>query len=430
MTARTTQLRLHLLITGAALLPLLTAAGCTPPPPAQADLIRPVKTLVLTAGEPTQTRAFPGKVDAANRVQLAFQVSGLLVKLPVKEGQKVAKGDLIAQLRQDEFEARLKTLQSQLDQSRAALRALLAGDRPEERLRREADVRAAEARLANARSEYERMSRLMRSNAASRQDFERSEAQFRVAQEDLKGVRQLLEIGTIGREEDIDARSAEVRGLEARVVEANLQLSDSTLRAPYDGVIAQRFVEEGQNIAAKSPIVKFQDVDELEIVVDVPETVMAANLQTADILQLEAEFSGVPGVRFPVHVKEIAQRADPTTQTFSIRVGMKAPPDQNILPGMTATVFLTYRKSSLLDSRIMVPVAAVYKDSSGEQIVWIIGGENTVSRRPVKLGGVSGDSVEIVDGAKAGERIARAGASFLREGMKVRDLGNELGGGQ
>jgi multidrug efflux system membrane fusion protein len=78
----------------------------------------------------------------------------------------------------------------------------------------------------------------------------------------------------------------------------------------------------------------------------------------------------------------------------------------------------------------MVPVAAVYKDSSGEQIVWIIGGENTVSRRPDKLGGVSGDSVEIVDGAKAGERIARAGASFLREGMKVRDLGNELGGGQ
>ncbi|QDU31762.1 Multidrug resistance protein MdtA precursor [Anatilimnocola aggregata] len=408
---------------------LLAAAGCSGAKTSSPEQVRPVKTLVVVAGEATNTRAFPGKVDAANRVQLAFQVPGLLVKLPVKEGQKVAKGEVIAQLRQDEFEARLKTLQSQLDQSRAALRALLAGDRPEERLRREADVRAAEARLANARSEFDRLERLVRSRAASQQDFERAETQYRVAQEDLQGARQLLEIGTIAREEDIDARTAEVRGLEARVVEANLHLTDSTLRAPYDGVIAQRFVEEGQNVAAKAPIVKFQDVDELEVVVDVPESVMAANLQSADILQLEAEFSGVPGLRFPVHVKEIAQRADPTTQTFAVRVAMQAPKEQNVLPGMTATVLLTYRRASILGSRTLVPISAVYKDSSGEQIVWVLNSDNVVSRRPVKLGSVMAGQVEIVDGLKPGERIARAGVSFLREGVKVRDLGDELGGG-
>ncbi|WP_425613703.1 efflux RND transporter periplasmic adaptor subunit [Anatilimnocola sp. NA78] len=413
----------------AGLLLLLAAAGCTGAKPSSVELVRPVKTLVVTEGEATNTRSFPGKVDAANRVELAFQVPGLLVKLPVKEGQRVTRGEIVAQLRQEEFEARLKTLQSQLDQSRAALRALLAGDRPEERLRREADVRAAEARLANARSEFERNSRLLQSNAASRQEFERTEAQYRIAQEDLKGARQLLEIGTIAREEDIDARAAEVRGLEARVVEANLQLADSTLRAPYDGVIAQRFVEEGQNIAAKSPVVKFQDVDELEVVVDVPESVMAANLQSADIIQIEAEFSGVPGVRFPVHVKEIAQRADPTTQTFAVRVGMQAPKEQNVLPGMTASVLLSYRRANILGSRILVPIAAVFKDSAGEQIVWVINADSTVTRRPVKVGLVMAGQIEIVEGLKPGERIARAGVSFLREGVKVRDLGDELGGG-
>lgn len=411
------------------LLFLLATVGCTGDKPNQAEQIRPVKTLVVAAGEATNTRAFPGKVDAANRVQLAFQVPGLLVKLPVKEGQKVAKGEIIAQLRQEEFESRLTTLKSQLDQSRAALRALLAGDRPEERLRREADVRAAEARLANARSEFERSANLLRSNATSKQDFQRTETQYSIAQEDLKGARQLLEIGTIAREEDIDAREAEVRGLEARVVEANLQLTDSTLRAPYDGVIAQRFVEEGQNVAAKSPIVKFQDVDELEVIVDVPESVMAANLQAADILQMEAEFSGVPGLRFPVHVKEIAQRADPTTQTFAVRVGMQAPKEQNVLPGMSATVLLTYRRASILGSRILVPISAVYKDSSGEQLVWVLNSDNVAVRRPVKVGSVQAGQVEIVDGLKPGERIARAGVSFLREGVKVRDLGDELGGG-
>ena len=68
------------------------------------------------------------------------------------------------------------------------------------------------------------------------------------------------------------------------MVEASIQLEDTTLRAPYDGVIAQRFVEQGQNVRAKERVVKFQDVDEIEVLVDVPETVMAADLRAADIV--------------------------------------------------------------------------------------------------------------------------------------------------
>ena len=106
-----------------------------------------------------------------------------------------------------------------------------------------------------------------------------------------------------------------------------MQLSDTTLTAPYDGVIAQRFVEEGQNVQAKQPVVRFQDVEEIEIVVDVPETVMAADIRTADVIELVAEFSGAPGLRFPVEIREIAQVADPTTQTFKVRAAMQAPTD-------------------------------------------------------------------------------------------------------
>src|SRR5262249_15774268 len=69
----------------------------------ESELARPVKTMVVAAQDKTQVRSFPGKVQASKRVDLAFQVPGLLVKLPVREGQKVAEGDMIAQLRQDEF---------------------------------------------------------------------------------------------------------------------------------------------------------------------------------------------------------------------------------------------------------------------------------------------------------------------------------------
>jgi RND family efflux transporter MFP subunit len=383
--------------------------------------------MVVAAGGETHVRSFPGKVEASKKVELAFQVPGLLVSLPVKEGQKVSHGEVIAQLRPDEFQARLKALQGQLGQAQAALRALQSGERPEQILRLEAQVRATEAKLANARAESDRATRLLRSGAVAREEQERAATAYRVAREEHQAARQMLEKGTIAREEDIEAKEAEVRGLEGRVVEANIQLADTTLRAPYDGVIAQRFVEQNQNVTAKQPVVKFQDVDEIDAVVDVPETVMA-NIRAADIVQLLAEFSGAPGLQFPVHVKEVAQRADPTTQTFPVRVSMKAPAEVNILPGMSATVTLTYRRASILGSRILVPISAVFKDSTGEQVAWVLGSDETVTRRPVKIGAATGGQLEIVDGLQPGDRIAVAGVSFLRDGMKVRDLGDALGG--
>src|SRR6516225_7193876 len=149
----------HRLMKATSCVPLslvLLLAGCSSKPPTASNLPRPVKTMVVATGEEPHVRTFPGKVEASKKVELAFQVPGLLVKFPVKEGQRVAKGEVIGQLRQEEFQARLKSLQGQLDQARAALRALQAGERPEERLRREAQVRAAEATLANARTEFNR----------------------------------------------------------------------------------------------------------------------------------------------------------------------------------------------------------------------------------------------------------------------------------
>jgi RND family efflux transporter MFP subunit len=386
--------------------------------------------MVVAAGGEPHLRSFPGKLEASKRAELAFQVPGLLIKLPIKEGQRVTKGEVIAQLRQDEFQARLKALQGQLDQARAALRALQSGERPEQILRLDAQVRAAEAQMVNAKAEFDRNARLVNSRAIGREEFERSETAYRIAREEYQAARQLREKGTIAREEDIEAKEAEVRGLEGRVVEAQIQLEDSTLRAPYDGVIAQRFVEQKQNIRAQEPIVKFQDVDEIEVVLDVPETFMAADLRTADIVQLLAEFSGAPGLQFPVHIREIAQRADPVTQTFKVRVAMQAPPNVNLLPGMTATVTVTYHRARVLGDRILVPVSAVFKDAAGEQVAWVIGTDYTVARRPVKLGEATGGQIEIVAGLQPGDRIAVAGVTFLREGMTVRDLGDALGGGQ
>ena len=426
MKARDLRRRSRCLNVPIALSILVLAGGCSPTAPTASDVVRPVRTMVVAAGEDSHVRTFPGRVEASNKVELAFQVPGLLVSLPIRAGQNIAKNDVIAQLRQDEFQARLKALQGQLDAARADLQALRAGVRPEERLRLEAQLRAANAELVNARTQFGRTSQLVRNRAIPRVEHDRAETSYQVAQENYKAAQQTLEQGTIAREEEIWAKEAEVRGLENRVVEANLQLEDSTLRAPYDGVIAQRFVEEGQNIRANDRVVMFQDINEIEIAVDIPETVMAADIRSADILQMVAEFSAAPGLQFPGHIKEVAQRADPVTQTFTVRVALKAPPDLNLLPGMTATVTMTSRRASILGARILVPISSVFQESAGTQVAWIIGPDGKVVRSPVKLGAVTGGSIEILEGLQPGDRIAVAGVSFLRDGMKVRDMGDTL----
>jgi membrane fusion protein, multidrug efflux system len=405
----------------------LLLAGCSPADGPNAEVVRPVKTIVVTSGENTNTRTFPGTVEAASRVQLAFQVSGLLIEFPVLEGQRVAKGDVIGRVREDEYRARLTALQGQLEEAQAALRALLAGDRPEERLRREADIRAAESRLSYARADAQRQRQLMQRRAGAQSELDRAETAYRVAQEALTSARKILELGMTAREEDVDAKQAAIRGLEGRVVEAQLQLEDCTLRAPYDGTIAERFVELNQNVRAKEPVVKFQDTDEVELLVDVPEVVMSANLRSADIIQLFAEFPGAPGLQFPVRVTEIGQRADPTTQTFQIRAAMRQPDDLQVLPGMSGTVTITYRRAEVLGERTMVPIEAVAINSNGEAGAWVVSDENKVESRPIKLGEVLGGQAQVVEGLAPGDRIVIAGLRFLREGMIVRDLANALG---
>ena len=106
---------------------LCLAAACSQEK--EKELVRPVKTMVVATGNTPQLRSFPGTVEAAKSVDLAFQVPGLLIQEPGREGQRVAKDQTIAQLRQDEFQARLTAAQSQLDQASASLSALKAGER-------------------------------------------------------------------------------------------------------------------------------------------------------------------------------------------------------------------------------------------------------------------------------------------------------------
>src|SRR5262249_20804947 len=161
-------------------------------------------------------------------------------------------------------------------------------------LRREAQLRAAEAKLANAKTELDRHARLLPSGSVSRSEYELAQTAYHVAQEEHKAAAQLVEKVTAARKEDIQAQQAQIRPLQARLAETDIQVDDSILRAPYAGVIGRRLIEAGQTIAPNKPVVQFQNTGEIDIVADVPEAAMAVGFRPANVVQTVAAFSNAP----------------------------------------------------------------------------------------------------------------------------------------
>jgi len=92
---------------------------------------------------------------------------------------------------------------------------------------------------------------------------------------------------------------------------------------------------------------------------------------------------------------------------------------------MTAKITVSYRRPR---NRILVLISAVCTIDTGEQVVWVLGPDGIVRAHPVTVGVARDGEVEILDGLKPGDRVVVAGATLLRDGMKVRDLGNALRG--
>jgi RND family efflux transporter MFP subunit len=213
----------------------------------------------------------------------------------------------------------------------------------------------------------------------------------------------------------------------ARLQDAQNRLSDTYLRAPFEGVVALRYVENYEDVMAKEPIVSFQDISEVEVLVDVPENIMSS-LKEGRKSSAVAEFTVAPGKQYPLVLKEFSTQADPRTQTYQVTLLMTQPEDIVVLPGMTANVVGTTRAVEEITS-IIIPAMAVFADETGNSNVWIVNRDSmTVHKRQITQGALSGTSnIVIATGLEPGESIAVTGVTQLRENMKIRDLAKQKG---
>lgn len=409
---------------------LLLAAGCGGEPPVEeVERVYAVKFHTVNAAIDAPGRQFPGVVQASTAVELGFRVGGPLIELPVTAAQELSEGDIIARIDPRDYETRLANTESVLSEARAQLTAMQAGARPEDIEIAEASVTAARATYNEANTLYERLANLLEEDVGTRAEVDRQRQLRDVAQAELQKAEQALKAAKEGaRAEDIAAMEARITGLESQRQDALNALDDTTLTAPFDGVVAVLHVENREIVQPNQPIVRFQDESALEVNIQVSETDISSGQryetveELAASLNVEAEFVGLPGQRFPARLKDFETQADPQTQTFTVTFLVTPPEGGQIRPGMNATLFGQRPEGAEANEPgYWVPVNAVFSDASGSAKAWKIDtATSRVDSTDVTLGAMRGGSVQVLTGLEPGDIIAASAANTLHAGMKVR----------
>jgi RND family efflux transporter MFP subunit len=250
--------------------------------------------------------------------------------------------------------------------------------------------------------------------------YDEAYAQYVEAQADYKRYKDLYERNAVPLA-DLDVRRAKRDTAKAKLDYAKANIDYTYLKAPFSGYVGAKFVENFQEVNSYDDILSLQDLTKVEIVIDLPENILASTKQ-GDVAQLYATFQSAPGEEFPLTIKEISAQADPRTQTYRATLSMDQPGTIRVLPGMTAQVHVKGKANNTGNGNyFIVPAIAVVTGDGTDQYVWVVDQNDlTVHRRVVKVGAVTGQKeIEILGGLKTGEMIAVTGLSQLKEGMQV-----------
>ena len=351
-------------------LPLLLAACGNEQPPAAVEVVRPVKLISVADFGGSLVREFPARIQASQEAELSFRVSGELQALPVRPGQQVKQGELVARLDPADFNLRVKDRQASYD-------------------------------LAQA--QFQRMAKLVERQLVSRAEYDQKKAQLGSAEAALKLARQ--------------------------------ELDYTQLRAPFDGVIAATYLDNFQVVQANQVVARIQAGKRLDASFQIPENLLTGVSRGARDYRPQVRLEGADGKLIEAQFKEFSTVPDAKTLSYQVSVSFDTPSGFTALPGMSATVIVDF--AELYERRevpLLIPVEAVFSpDNSApdSQVVWVAAADAEgvlwVRQRPVKVGQISGDCIQVLEGLQAGEQVVAAGGRELSEGAAVKPWVRERG---
>jgi len=355
------------------LLILLFLSGCSENVIKPEKVIRPIAWIAVEETNLTQLRTLSGILAPVERASLSFEVIGKVDSVNVQLGETVKKGQRLAQLDHRNFDLNLKSSQAQLNKATTS--------------------------MADAKSTFDRFQTLIKKALVSQSEFDNAKAAY-------------------------DSTRSAVDVAQAQFDIANKNLQDSTLLAPYDGIITKRLIEPSQQVGAGQVIFEIEGDLGLEVEVLVPETLIQ-NLKPND--QLVVRFPVLAGVVAQGRINEIGTRAE-SANAFPITV-MLTQSDDRLRAGMTAEVDFTFDgigRTGYQGKTIALPLSALSAGLDQKSYVFFYNKQTQrVEKREVQTENILDNKVFISNGLKHGDIIAIAGVSFLRDGQPVTLLDNE-----
>jgi HlyD family secretion protein len=212
-----------------------------------------------------------GNVDI-REANLAFNASEHVREILVQEGDRVERGQVLAQLDTKKLEAAVAAAEAALQAQQQALARLQAGSRPEEIRRAHAQLDALKARARTAQITYERQQQLARQKLAAAEDLDQARAAADAAEGEMQAAEESYALAVAGpRVEDIAQARAELAGRRANLDLAREQLADATLTAPAAGIVRDRLLEPGDLASPQTPVLTLALVDPIWVRAYVPE---------------------------------------------------------------------------------------------------------------------------------------------------------------
>lgn len=421
-------------IATAGLIGLGMLMGCAKPAP-KVQPAKPVKTKAVESRSIASTVRYSASIRPSAQVDVAFKVSGYVDSIArendpagqsrsIQAGDIVSRGAVLAQVRQNDYLARVNEARSQQGEARSALETNKAQVKESTAAieTNRAQISDAQATFDRAKQDLARAQTLYASQSMTRSDFDAAKAQYESAQaklETAKGNLRSAEARLVIARTQIGAAESRIRTAEAATVSATIPLQDTQLHAPLSGVVIERRVEVGSLVSQGVTGFVLADLTEVKAAFGVPDLALQS-LKLGDTLSVTSD--AVPGTEFSGHISRISPSADQNSRVFDVEVTI--PNEQFLLkPGMIATVSVGERSGGRIE-RPVVPLTSITKAKidPNAYAVFVIEereGKRFARQRNVMLGEPLGNDVAISNGLKPGEYVVTTGATQVSDGDEV-----------
>lgn len=327
---------------------------------AQSDRPTAVRFSQVKSHAINQEVELPGTVVPRRVSTVAGEIAGMVVDYPVRVGDWVERGQVVARLRDERLRLEVRAAEAQLAED--------------------------QTRLAQAERNLERARELFERNVFSRQQLDDANFEF-------------------------EALGKRVDRLRAAIEQLEYDIERSVVRAPFAGVIVQELTQVGEWLGEGDGVIELLSINELEIEVPVPERYFSRLNRSRPVA---VRFEALPDLRFRAAVASVIPRADPQARTFPVRLAPPRP-DSRLGVGMVAQATFTLGGTH---EALLVPKDAIVRQGD-QEFLYLLAGDDTVRQVEVRSGLGMGAWVEVRGPVTPQDRVVTRGNERLRPGQNV-----------